>query len=95
MDMPYRTVTVCAALIAASAFMQAADAQPLPHDPERFRMIEQCLELTFGRSGGNYTHHMYKACMEDHAITTLHAAPETAADSISAERQSQTAQIAD
>jgi hypothetical protein len=73
-------LTVCAALIAAAAFMQAAHAQPLPNDPERFHMIEQCLELTFGRSGGNYTHHMYKACMEDHAITTLHAAPETAAD---------------
>ena len=62
-----RIVTVCAALIAASAFMQAADAQqvpgPLPNDPERFRMIEECLELTFGRSGGKETYQMYQACM--------------------------------
>ena len=50
-----RTATVCAALIAFSAFMQAADAQPLPNDRERFRMIEECLELTLGRSGGKET----------------------------------------
>lgn len=56
-------VTVCAAFIATSAFMQAADAQPLPNDPERFRMIEECLELTFGRSGGKETYQMYQACM--------------------------------
>ena len=63
-----RIVTVCAALIAASAFMQAADAQqfrrPLPNDPERFRMIEECLEMTFGRSGGKETSHMYRACID-------------------------------
>jgi hypothetical protein len=61
-------LTVCAALIAASALMQAADAQearrPLPNDPEQFRMIEECLELTFGRSGGKETYHMYQACMD-------------------------------
>ena len=42
-------LTVCAALIAASDFMQAADAQqfqrPLPNDPEQFRMIEDCVEM--------------------------------------------------
>ena len=50
-------LTVGAALIAASDFMQAADAQqfqrPLPNDPERFRMIEDCVERSFGRPGGN------------------------------------------
>ena len=51
-----RIATVGAVLIAASAFVQTADAQqswrPLPNDPEQFRMIEECLELTFVRSGG-------------------------------------------
>ena len=49
-------LTVCAALIAASASMQAADAQqfqrPLPNDLEQFRMIEECVEMTFGRPAG-------------------------------------------
>ena len=26
-------------------------------------MIEECLELTFGRSGGKETYRMYQACM--------------------------------
>ena len=70
-----RTVTLCAALIAASAFMQAADAQqfrkPRPDDPERLRMIRECMEMNrkyntdpFGRSGGK--EHMYHACMDNH-----------------------------
>ena len=63
-----RIVTVCAALIAASAFMQAADAQqvrrPLPNDPEQLRAIEECTEKMFGRSGGTeQMYHMYQACM--------------------------------
>jgi hypothetical protein len=61
-------VTACAALIAASAFMQAADAQqvrrPLPNDPEQLRVIEECMEMMFGRSGGKeHMYHMYQACM--------------------------------
>jgi hypothetical protein len=61
-------VTVCAALIAASAFMQAAYAQqvrrPLPNDPEQLRVIEECMEMMFGRSGGKeHMYHMYQACM--------------------------------
>ena len=59
-------------LIAASAFMQAADArqfrQPRPDDPERLRMIRHCMEMnrkyntdSFSRSGGK--EHMYHACM--------------------------------
>ena len=63
-----KIATVCAAIIATSAFMQAADAQqswrPLPNDPELFRMIEECLDLTFGRSGGKETARMYEACMD-------------------------------
>jgi hypothetical protein len=58
--------TFGAVLIAASAFVQTADAhqswRPLPNDPEQFRMIEECLELTFGRSGGRETTRMYEAC---------------------------------
>ena len=46
-----KIATVGAVLIAASAFVQIADAQqswrPLPNDPEQFRVIEECLELTF------------------------------------------------
>jgi hypothetical protein len=66
-----RIVTVCAALIAASAFMQAADAQQsrriLPNDPERLRMIEECMDRMFGRSGGKeHMYHMYQACMVEH-----------------------------
>ena len=61
-------LTVCAALIAASAFMQAADAQqfqrPLPNDPEQFRMIEDCVEILFGRPAGN-EHMLYQACIEE------------------------------
>ena len=63
------------ALIAASAFMQAADAQqfrkPRPDDPERLRMIRECMEMnrknntdSFGRTGGK--EHMYHACMANH-----------------------------
>ena len=37
------------ALIAVSAFMQAADAQqfrkPRPDDPERLRMIRECMDM--------------------------------------------------
>jgi hypothetical protein len=29
-------------------------------------MIEECLELTFGRFGGKETYHMYQACMANH-----------------------------
>jgi hypothetical protein len=65
-------LAVGAALIAPSAFMQAADAQqfrqPRPADPERLRMISECMEMNrkyntdpFGRSGGK--EHMYHACM--------------------------------
>jgi hypothetical protein len=63
-----KIATVGAVIIAASAFVQTADAQqswrPLPNDPEQFRMIEECLELTFGRSGGKETARMYEACLE-------------------------------
>jgi hypothetical protein len=66
-----RIVTVCAALVAVSAFIQAADAQQsrriLPNDPERLRMIEECMDMMFGRSGGKeHMYHMYQACMDDH-----------------------------
>ena len=61
-----KIATVGAVLIAVSAFVHTADAQqswrPLPNDPEQFRMIEECLELTFGRSGGKDTTRMYEAC---------------------------------
>jgi hypothetical protein len=60
--------TVGALLMVASAFVQTADAQqswrPLPNDPEQLRMIEDCLELTFGRSGGKETTQMYEACLD-------------------------------
>jgi hypothetical protein len=67
---PYgRTVTVGAALIIASAFMQAADAQqfrqPRSDDPERLRVIRECMEMNrnntyqYSRTVG----HMYHACM--------------------------------
>jgi tripartite-type tricarboxylate transporter receptor subunit TctC len=67
-------LTVVAVLI-ASAFMQAADAQqsrkPRPDDPERLRMIRECMEMNrkyntdpFGRTGGK--EHMYHACMANH-----------------------------
>jgi hypothetical protein len=63
-----KIATVGAILIAALAFVQTADAQqawrPLPNDPEQFRMIEDCLELTFGRSGGKETTRMYEACLD-------------------------------
>ncbi len=63
-----KIATVGAVLIAASAFVQNADAQqssrPLPNDPEQFGMIEECLELTFGRSGGKETTRMYEACLD-------------------------------
>jgi hypothetical protein len=63
-----KIATVGAVLIAASAFVQTAEAQqsrrPLPNDPEQFRMIEECLELTFGRSGGKETTRMYEACVD-------------------------------
>ena len=63
-----KIATVGAILIAISAFAQTADAQqswrPLPNDPEQFRMIEECLELTFGRSGGKETTRMYEACLD-------------------------------
>jgi hypothetical protein len=63
-----KIATVGAVLIAASTFVQTADAQqpwrPLPNDPEQFRMIEDCLELTFGRSGGKQTTQMYEACLD-------------------------------
>ena len=61
-------LTVGAALIATSDFMQAADAQqfqrPLPNDPERFRMIEDCVEMTFGRSAGKEPM-LYQACIDE------------------------------
>ena len=67
---PYgRTVTVGAALIIASAFMQTADAQqfrqPRSDDPERLRVIRECMEMNrnntyqYSRTVG----HMYHACM--------------------------------
>jgi len=63
-----KIATVGAVLIAASAFVQIADAQqswrPLANDPEQFRVIEECLELTFGRSGGKETARMYEACLD-------------------------------
>jgi hypothetical protein len=62
-------LTVCTALIAASASMQAADAQqfqrPLPNHPEQFRMIEDCMEMMFGRSGGGKEPMLYQACIEE------------------------------
>jgi hypothetical protein len=61
-------LTVGAALIAASDFMQAADAQqfqrPLPNHPEQFRMIEDCVEMSFGRPAGK-EHMLYQACIEE------------------------------
>jgi hypothetical protein len=60
------------ALIAASAFMQAADAQqfrpPRPDDPERLRMIRHCMQMnrkhntdgSYPRGGKERMHH---ACM--------------------------------
>jgi 3-oxoacyl-(acyl-carrier-protein) synthase len=68
-------LTMGAPLIAAAAFMQAADAQhlrqPRPDDPERLRMIRECMEMnrkhntdSFGRTGGK--EHMYHACMANH-----------------------------
>ena len=68
-EQPIRKIaTVGAVLIAASAFVHTADAQqswrPLPNDPEQFHMIEECLELTFGRSGGKETARMYEACLD-------------------------------
>jgi hypothetical protein len=66
---PRKIVTVCVTLIIASAFMRTADAQQsrrsLPNDPEQFRIVEECLELTFGRSGGKETARMYPACVSD------------------------------
>ena len=64
-----RTIaTVGALIIATSTFVKTADAQqswrPLPNDPEQFRTIEECLELTFGRSGGKETARMYEACLD-------------------------------
>jgi hypothetical protein len=63
-----RAPTVGAALIAASTFTQAADAQqsrrPLPNDPERFRMIEDCVEMPFGRSAGKEPM-LYQACIDE------------------------------
>jgi hypothetical protein len=55
--------------------MQAADAQqfrkPRPDDPERLRMIKECMDMNrkyntdpFGRTGGK--EHMYHACMANH-----------------------------
>ena len=61
-------LTVGAALIATSDFMQAADAQqfqrPLPNHPEQFRMIEDCVEISFGRPAGK-EHMLYQACIEE------------------------------
>jgi hypothetical protein len=68
-------LTVAVALIVASAFMQAADAQhlrqPRPNDPERLRMIRECMEMnrkyntdSFSSRGGK--EHMYHACMANH-----------------------------
>jgi hypothetical protein len=72
MIMLSRTLTVCAALITASAFMQAADAkefrQPRPDDPERLRMIEECM-ATNRKNTYSYSRmveHMYHGCMADH-----------------------------
>jgi hypothetical protein len=65
-------VTVCAALIAASAFMHAADAkefrQPRPADPERLRMIEECMAMNRKNtySYSRMVEHMYHACMAEH-----------------------------
>jgi hypothetical protein len=61
-------LTVGAALIAASASIQAADAQqfqrPLPNHPEQFRMIEDCVEMSFGRPAGK-EHMLYQACIDE------------------------------
>jgi hypothetical protein len=63
-----KIATIGAVLIVISTFAQTAGAQqswrPLPNDPEQFRMIEECLELTFGRSGGKQTTRMYEACLD-------------------------------
>ena len=69
-----KIATVGAVLIAVSAFVHTADAQqswrPLPNDPEQFHMIEECLELTFGRSGGKETTRMYEACLDRQLAAT-------------------------
>ena len=61
-----------AALIAVSAFMQAADArhlqQPKHNDPERLRMIRECMDM-HGKHRGDMPFHsggnerLYHACM--------------------------------
>jgi hypothetical protein len=63
----HTTLTVCGALIATSAFMHAANAQqfrPLPNDAEPLRMVEQCMEMVFGRSSGKEYMHMSQACLD-------------------------------
>jgi hypothetical protein len=63
------------ALIAASAFMQDADAQqfrkPRPDDPERLRMIRECMEMHHKHRADNPWHsgghqRLYRACMAKH-----------------------------
>ena len=65
-------LTLGAALIAAPAFMQPADAQhlrrPKHHDPERLRMIRECMDM-HGKHRGDMPFHsggnerLYHACM--------------------------------
>ena len=68
---PRGALTVGAALIVASAFMHAANAQqfrqPRSDDAERLRMIRECMQMNrndtymYSRTVG----HMYHACMAD------------------------------
>jgi len=64
-----------AALIAVSAFMQAADArhlqQPKHNNPERLRMIRDCMEMHNKHRGDMPFHSggrefMYHACVTKH-----------------------------
>ena len=65
-------ITLGAALIAASGFMQPADAQhlrqPKHNDLDRLRMIRECMEM-HRKHGGDMPFHsggnerLYRACM--------------------------------
>ena len=83
-----KIATAGAVLIAISAFVQTADAQqswrPLSNDPEQFRMIEECLDLTFGRSGGKETTRMYEACL-DRQLAAQGSGPTSALPQLDAE----------
>jgi hypothetical protein len=68
-------LTVGAILVGVSAFSRAADAQhlrqPKHNDPERLRMIRECMEMHRKHFGdrpfhGAGTERLYRACMANH-----------------------------